>query len=95
MGSAHKVASVVLRFGELISASIVVGILGYFLRRVDLAGKSANGRIVYAVVTAALGIVCSLCLMPPLRYSFWAFPLDIVFFIVSPKSGTRQYPNND
>jgi len=82
MGTAHKGISVVLRCTEFISACVVVGIFGYFLRRLDLAGISANGRIVYAVVTAALGIVISICLIPPLRYSFWAFPLDIVMFIM-------------
>ena len=95
MGSAHKIVSVLLRCAELICACIVVGILGYFLHQVDLAGDSPNGRIVYATVTAALSIAFSLCLMPPLRYSFWGFPLDIIIFLVRPMKHGIYTPGND
>ena len=81
MGTASKVISVIFRSGELICASIVTGILGYYLSILDDANASYNTRIVYAVAIGGISIFFSLALMPPMAYSFWAFPLDIALFI--------------
>ncbi|RVX66735.1 hypothetical protein B0A52_08928 [Exophiala mesophila] len=81
MGTASKIISVILRVGELVCASIVTGILGYYLSILDDADVPDDGRIVYAVAIGGISIFFSLVLMPPLRYSFWAFPLDLALFI--------------
>jgi len=39
------------------------------------------GRIVYAVTIAGISIFCSIVLLPPLRYTFYAFPLDLLLFV--------------
>lgn len=81
MGTASKVVSVILRVSELICASIVTGILGHYLSILDDADIPDDNRIVYAVAIGGISIFFSLVLMPPLRYSFWAFPLDLALFI--------------
>jgi hypothetical protein len=82
MGAASKAVSVTLRVLELISASIVAGILGRLLHLVHVAHGHFNDRLVYAVTIAGLSIFYSLCLILPFLYSFLAFPLDIIMFIL-------------
>ena len=81
MGTTSKAVSVIFRIGELICAAIVVGILGRYLDLVYDASASANGRIIYTIVIGGISIFFSLILMPPLKYSFWAFGLDFALFI--------------
>jgi hypothetical protein len=81
MGTTSKAVSVILRVGELICAAIVVGILGRYLDLVYDANASPNGRIIYTIVIGGISIFFSLVLMPPLKYSFWAFGLDFALFI--------------
>jgi len=81
MGSASKIASVCLRVGELICATIVVGILGHYLYLLDKADANANGRITYTIAIAGTSLGLSVLLMPPFMYSFWAFPVDYALFI--------------
>ena len=78
---ASQVISVLFRIGECICAIIVTALLGRFFYLLDLAGASADGRLVYAAVIAGLCIILSLFLMLPLKYSFYAFPLDGIIFI--------------
>jgi hypothetical protein len=40
------------------------------------------GRIIYAVTIAGISIVCSIVLLPPFRHTFYAFPLDIILFVL-------------
>ncbi|OAP55190.1 hypothetical protein AYL99_10890 [Fonsecaea erecta] len=81
MGTGSQVASFCLRICEVVSAAIVAGILGFYLHLLDDAHAHANGRIVYTMVIAGISILAALLLMPPLKYSFWAFPLDFALFI--------------
>jgi hypothetical protein len=83
MGTGSKIASVFFRLGELCSAIIVVALLGRFFYLLDLANGSANGRLIYAEVISVLEIIFSTLLIIPAKYSFYAFPIDIVFFICS------------
>jgi hypothetical protein len=82
MGVASKAVSVTLRVLQLISAAIVAGILGRLLHLVHTAHGHFNNRLVYAITLAGLSIFFSLCLMVPLLYSFLAFPLDLIMFIL-------------
>lgn len=72
-----QIPSVVVRFLEFVSAVVVAGILGRFLYLLDLGHASTDDRIIYAEVIAGISIACSLVLIPPLRYSFYAFLLDL------------------
>ena len=82
MGSVSKGLSVFLRFFELASATIVVGLLGNYLHYVASANDHANSRIVYAVALGGISILASLLLFLPLKYSFWGFPLDFILFVM-------------
>jgi len=81
MGTASKVVSVCLRVGELICGAIVAGIIGHYLYLLHLANVEPNDRFVYTEAIAGISIFFSIILMPPLPYSFWAFPFDFALFI--------------
>ncbi|KAK0747158.1 hypothetical protein B0T18DRAFT_325955 [Schizothecium vesticola] len=80
-GTASRALSVFLRLGEVICATIVLGLLGRMFYLVDNAGVTEpNARLVFAAVIAGMSIVAGLVLMPPMAYTFWSFPVDIFFF---------------
>jgi len=81
MGAASKTCSVVLRSGELISATIVAAILGRYLFFLSSASAHAGSRVIYAEVIAGISILASLVLFPPLKYSFFCFALDFALCI--------------
>lgn len=81
MGIASKITSVIFRAMELISASIIAGLLGSYLHFVNEANAHASDRIVYAISIAGISIFFSIFFMPPLKYSFYGFPLDCALFI--------------
>ncbi|ORX94360.1 hypothetical protein BCR34DRAFT_225620 [Clohesyomyces aquaticus] len=81
MGTGSKVASVILRLGELCCAAIVTAILNRFFYLVNLGNGWYHGRLIYAEVIAILGIVVSIILLPPLKYSFYAWPIDVIVFV--------------
>ncbi|ENH72294.1 hypothetical protein FOC1_g10004533 [Fusarium oxysporum f. sp. cubense race 1] len=71
-GVAHKVVSVVLRLAELASAIIVLGILSRFTYLAGIAQVHIDGRIIYTIVVACLGI----------KTLFLGFPFDFVMFVM-------------
>jgi len=81
MGIASQITSLILRAIELTSASIVAGLVGAYLHFVSEAGADANDRFVYTIAIAGISIVFSILFMPPLKYSFYGFPLDFALFI--------------
>jgi hypothetical protein len=81
MGTASKVVSVIFRVGELICAAIVVGILGRYVDLVDDANADQDDRILYALAIGSISLLPSLVLMPPMKYSFWAFGLNFARFV--------------
>jgi hypothetical protein len=82
MGFASKVISVLFRFVELVCAVIVAAIIGRYLNYVHDAHAGSGSRIIYAIVIAGISIVAALALIVPWMGSFWAFPLDIILFIL-------------
>lgn len=82
MGTGSKIVSVFLRLGALCSAIIVVGLLSRFFYLLHVANGPANGRLIYAAVVSVLSVIFSIILIVPAKYSFYAFPIDIVFFIL-------------
>lgn len=84
MGTGSKVVSVILRTGEFCSAVIVVSLLGRFFYLLHIpSGTSTESRLIYAMVISAIEIVAAMLLIIPLKYSFYAWPLDFIFFILS------------
>ena len=81
-GTAHKVISVILRFSEFACAVIVLGILSRFCHLISLAEADVDGRIIYAMVVASIGIIYSVFLSPPFKSLFLAFPFDFVLFVM-------------
>ncbi|CAH0019988.1 unnamed protein product [Clonostachys rhizophaga] len=81
-GTTHKVLSILFRLGELISAIIVVAILGRFSWLIHPAHVSVDGRIIYTMVVASLGIVFSLLFIVPITALFLSFPFDFIMFIM-------------
>lgn len=81
-GVAHKVISVILRLSELASAIIVLGILSRITYLVGLAEASVDGRIIYTIVVACLGIMYSIFFCPPFRSMFLGFPFDFLLFVM-------------
>jgi hypothetical protein len=81
-GVAHKVISVILRLAELASAIIVLGILSRFCYLAGIAQVHIDGRIIYAIVVACLGIIYSVLFCPPFKNMFLGFPFDFVLFVM-------------
>lgn len=84
MGTATKVISVLLRLSELCSSIIVVALLGRFFYFLHLGPNGdVNGRLIYTEVISCLEIFASVILVVPAKYSFYAWPIDVIFFICS------------
>lgn len=77
-----RVASVIFRIMQLVSAAVVAGLLGHYLHNLHEGGGSSSRRVIYAITIAGLAIFFSLLFMLPLKYQFYAFPLDLIMFIL-------------
>lgn len=80
MGEASKILSIVLRVWEIICASVVTGIVGIYLHYLDNAHVGTSSRMSYAIAVGSISIFFGLVLVAPLKYSYWAFPLDFAIF---------------
>src|SRR4051812_5550751 len=80
-GTAHKVVSACLRVLEFVCAVIILGILARFFRLLDLIDAPSDSRLEYAISMASISVAASLVLVPPLKYSFYCFPLDFSLFV--------------
>jgi hypothetical protein len=83
MGTPSKVISVILRIGEFVSSIILVGLVSSFLYIVSDANVYADSRLIYTTVVASISAVFSLMFMLPFTWTFLAFPVDFVLFILS------------
>jgi len=81
MGSAHKAVSVAFRMFELASAAVILGLLAKFFNLLFRINGPTDPRLVYAVSMACISIALACLLAPPLRYSFYAFPIDFALFV--------------
>lgn len=81
-GTAHKIVSVILRFLEFCCAVIVLGILSRFCYVLSIQQVDADGRIIYAMVVAGIGIIYSFFFCPPFKTLFLGFPFDFVMFVM-------------
>lgn len=76
-GVVHKVLSVLFRTGELVSAIIVLALLGRFTYYVH-GHSHNNGRVVYTMEVAAIGIIFSILVIAPFTALFLSFPFDFI-----------------
>lgn len=81
-GTAHKVISVILRFIQFASAVIVVSVLGHFVHLISVDNGNTDGRIIYAMVVAGIGIIYSIVFFAPVEKLFLSFPADFVLFVM-------------
>ncbi|KAK5658988.1 hypothetical protein OQA88_1074 [Cercophora sp. LCS_1] len=81
MGTAHKVVSACLRVFEFCCAVIILGVLGRFFHHLHQINGPTNSRLVFALSMAAISVLFAIILVPPLKYSFYCFPIDFAIFI--------------
>jgi hypothetical protein len=81
MGTAHMVVSSCLRVLEFVCTAIILGILAKFFSLLNIFNGPKDSRLEYAISMAAISVVASIILLPPLKYSFYLFPLDLALFI--------------
>ncbi|KAK4107088.1 hypothetical protein N656DRAFT_802990 [Canariomyces notabilis] len=82
MGVVTKALHVTLRLWQLISSVIVLGILARFLHYVARGGGGRDGRVIYGIIAASISTLFALALLAPFKWAFWAFPMDLILFIM-------------
>jgi len=82
MPTAHKVLSAILRVFEFCMSAVNLGILAKFFRLLHDTNSYEDPRWTYALAMAAISLSFSFCLIPPLKYSFYCFPLDFAMFVM-------------
>jgi len=80
-GTAHKVVSACLRVLEFCCASIVLGLLARFTYLLNQLDGPNDSRIIYTLSMSAISVFLTLILIPPVKYSFYCFPLDFSLFV--------------
>ena len=76
-----SLASIILRVAELVFATIVAGINGYYLHKVENASSWSQGRFIYTEVVAGIAIFFSLIWLIPFSSSFIHYPLDFLISV--------------
>ncbi len=62
---------------------IVLGIVSRFLYQINRAPNGeSNSRLIYTIVVASISTFYSLLFVLPFKYTFMAFPFDLVMFIL-------------
>ncbi|KAB5517400.1 hypothetical protein GE09DRAFT_1158706 [Coniochaeta sp. 2T2.1] len=79
---ASKVLSIGLRIWELTCSCIVLGVVGHFLSRVNLANANADSRLIYTIIIASISTAVSLLFILPFTFTFMACPLDFILFVL-------------
>lgn len=82
MGGTFRACNVILRIWELVCSAVVLGIVAKFINSVIRAGASNDSRLIYTLIIASVSTLYSLLFMPPLLYTFLAFPADFILFIM-------------
>jgi hypothetical protein len=81
MGTAHKVISACLRVLEFCSAGVILGLLARFFHLLDQLDAPHDSRLILALSMAAISVFFSMILVPPVKYSFYLFPIDYSIFV--------------
>jgi hypothetical protein len=81
MGTASKVTSACFRVLEFGISCVILGVLSRFIYVLNQGNGSVDSRLVFAISMASISILFSIILVPPVKYSFYCFPLDFALFI--------------
>ncbi|KAL5316212.1 hypothetical protein ACEPPN_015257 [Leptodophora sp. 'Broadleaf-Isolate-01'] len=81
MGTPSKVVSACLRVLEFGIACVILGVVSRFIHVLNQGNGSTDSRLVFAISMAAISILFACLLVPPVKYSFYCFPLDFALFI--------------
>jgi hypothetical protein len=73
-----RLVSMVLRFAELVCASVVAGIIGSYLDSYDDANTWPEKRFIYTETIAGLSILLSLIWLLPFTGGFLHWPIDLI-----------------
>ncbi|OKL64539.1 hypothetical protein UA08_00662 [Talaromyces atroroseus] len=75
-----RLFSVILRVAELACATVVAGIIGYYLHEWtnDHLDAWAEGRWIYTEVVAGLSLLLGLLWLIPFAHTFFIWPIDII-----------------
>ncbi|KAF2421561.1 hypothetical protein EJ08DRAFT_653392 [Tothia fuscella] len=73
-----RMLSFIFRFVEFVSAAVVLGIVGHFLRIRHKTGTGPRGREIYTEVVAAISVVLSLVWLLPFTANIMHYPLDVI-----------------
>ncbi|KAI3342481.1 membrane-associating domain-containing protein [Ustulina deusta] len=76
-----SLVSIILRVAELVFATIVAGINGYYLHAVRHTSSWSQGRFIYAEVVAGIAIFFSLIWLIPFSGSFIHWPVDFLISV--------------
>lgn len=81
-GTAHRVISAILRVFEFGMSAVNLGILARFFSLIHEVGAHEDPRWTYALAMAAISLSLAVILMPPMKYSFYLFPIDFAMFVM-------------
>jgi len=73
-----RLFSLIMRFAEFVCGTVVLGLVGHFLRIHHKTGQGPHGREIYTEVIAAISVVVSLLFLLPFTSSFMHYPLDLI-----------------
>jgi hypothetical protein len=80
-GTAHKVISACLRVLEFCCSGIILGLLSRFFYLIDQLDGPNDSRLIFALSMAAISVFFAMVLVPPVKYSFYCFPIDFSIFV--------------
>jgi hypothetical protein len=80
-GTAHKVLSSCLRVLEFCCSGIILGLLSRFFYLLDQLDGPNDSRLIFALSMAAISVFFTIILVPPVKYSFYCFPIDFSIFV--------------
>ncbi|KAF2729147.1 integral membrane protein [Polyplosphaeria fusca] len=69
--------SIFLRFGELVCAAVVLGIISWFLHQYDKYGVGPLGREIYTIIIAGLSVLFAVVWLIPTTASMLHYPADL------------------
>ncbi|CAD6444768.1 6106fa20-fb37-4c3d-94b1-453f1d5cc202 [Sclerotinia trifoliorum] len=76
----YDMFNLLLRLGQLVFSTIVLGITGAHLSRARTESGWTRKRFIYTEVTAALGLFFSLFFLLPHTWNFIHWPIDFLMF---------------
>jgi hypothetical protein len=76
-----RVVSVFLRFGEFVSAGVVLGLMAHLLHRYDHTHTGPLARMIYTIIIAALSALFSLVWLIPTTRSMMHYPFDLLMSV--------------